>query len=58
MSNSNRPIQQELKMFSKYKTCKMLSESPHPNEKVIRKEKKLYFLDICKKKVIGTIIFG
>ena len=48
MSNSNRPIQQKLEMFSKYKTCKMLKES-HPKETIYGK-KKIVFLEICKKK--------
>ena len=56
MSNSNRPIQQKLKMFSKYKTCKMLRES-NPKETVTER-KILYFLEICKKRVNGTISSG
>ena len=53
MSNSNRPIQQELKMFSKYNTCKILSESPHPNETVIRKERNCIFWKFAKKRYLA-----
>ena len=43
MSNSNRPIQQELKMFSKYDTCKMLSESSPILTKQLFGKKKIVF---------------
>ena len=43
MSNSNPPIQQELKMFSKYKTCKMLSESPILRKQLYGKKKIVFF---------------
>ena len=46
MSNSNRPIQQELKMFSKYKTCKMLSEPPILTKQLYGKKKIVFFRNL------------
>ena len=51
MSNSNRLIQQELKMFSKYKTCKMLRESSPILTKQFFGKKKIVFFGNFKLKI-------